>query len=96
MEQVSQKRRELEDLWSKRTTAAFIRYQEAKQAVRAACEIRADAPAPDSNCALQQALRAENAALDEYIRVLTIFTDLFVLGKIPDETGETSCDSESR
>jgi hypothetical protein len=41
-------------------------------------------PTDDGNFALRKALRAENFALAEYHRVLTIFTDLVLRGKIPD------------
>jgi hypothetical protein len=42
-------------------------------------------PSADGNFALSKALQAENAALLEYQRVLTIFTDLTVNGKLPPE-----------
>jgi hypothetical protein len=42
-------------------------------------------PHPDGSFSLRQARLRESAALREYVRVLKIFTDLLVSGKMPDE-----------
>lgn len=44
-----------------------------------------DVPSPDGQYAYQGALRAENAAFAEYSRVLRIFSDLVLHGKMPEE-----------
>ena len=78
-------RRVLEDLWKARTRIAYGRYKTAREAARAAEEFRIDTPDPDETFALHRARQAENAALDEYRRVLTILSDLVAYGKIPVE-----------
>ena len=78
-------RRALEDLWKARTRIAYGRFNAAREAARAAKEFRIDTPDPDGTFTLHRARQAENAALDEYRRVLTIFSDLVAYGKIPDE-----------
>jgi len=82
----------LEDRWRRQVQFAYSRYQTAKEAVNEAREIRADAPSPDGVFALSHALRIEAAALAEYKRVLQMFTDLLIDGKIPREerTGRSS------
>jgi len=40
-------------------------------------------PAPDGSGAVRKALIQESAARNEYIRVLRIFTDLTLYGKVP-------------
>jgi hypothetical protein len=40
---------------------------------------------PDGRLAIQQASRAESAAFREYQRVLSIFADLTIHGKMPPE-----------
>jgi len=63
-------RRVLEDLWKARTRIAYADTKPLD---------------PDGTFALHRARQAENAALDEYQRVLTIFSDLVTYGKIPVE-----------
>jgi hypothetical protein len=46
----------------------------------------ADSPSPDGGVAYRQAVRAEAAALAEYARILRLFADLVLAGKIPDES----------
>ena len=42
-------------------------------------------PDPDGAFALDQAFRRESEALEEYKRVLTIFSELILHGTVPDE-----------
>jgi hypothetical protein len=80
-------REELEDRWRKRVTDAKLRLDLARNYVKEVQRDlpRDDIPAPDGDYAYRKALHAENSALAEYKRVLRIFTDLTVNGKIPDE-----------
>lgn len=63
---------------------------------------RDDVRASDGDYAYRKALHSENSALAEYNRVLRIFADLNVNGKIPDEEdwlwrqGTGRADSASR
>ena len=77
----------VEALWRKRLNTAKLRLEFARNYV---AELQQELqtgslPSPDGSFAYQQALRAENNALAEFRRVLQIFTDLTVDGKIPDE-----------
>ena len=79
-------RQDLENLWRLRLNDAKIRLDFARTYVK---EVQADlqsgtVPEPDGSFGFQKALRAENFALADYGRVLGIFTDLVVRGKVPD------------
>jgi len=76
----------LVDLWRVQTQIAYDLYQLAKEAVHEADEERAAAPQP-GGFVLNRALRIERAALAEYKRVLRIFTDLLIDGKLRDHKG---------
>jgi len=81
-------RKLLEELWRDRLNEARLRVELARNFLR---EIQQDfkngtMPQPDGDFAFQRAGRAENSALAEYSRVLRVFHDLTVKGKIPDET----------
>lgn len=73
----------LEDLWRERAQIALERYRIAQAECKRAIAAITDAAPRDGSFAYRQALRAENFALAEYRRVLTIFTDLTVSGKMP-------------
>ena len=80
-------RKKLEELWRYRVQDARLRLEFAQHYLR---EVQRDfgaddIPAADGNFAYQKALRAENFALAAYSRVLRVFTDLVVGGKIPGE-----------
>jgi hypothetical protein len=75
----------LADRWRERVSVAFSQYKTAMKAARAAKDLISDAPAPDGLFAFRNATRAETAARNEYMRVLTIYTNLVIHGKIPDE-----------
>jgi hypothetical protein len=85
MENLFQKRQELHNLWAERTRIAFSRYERAKQTSYAAYHLCIDAPSADRNLALRRALGDENAARAEFTRTLTIFRELLLEGKVPDE-----------
>ncbi len=81
-------REELEDRWRKRVTDAKLRLDFARNYVKEVQRDlpRGDVPAPDGDYAYRKALHVENSALAEYKRVLRIFTDLMINGKIPGES----------
>jgi len=87
MENPVWKRQQLEDLWRERQQAALAQYRASQVTTRAAQAEHHTllTPAPDGTFAISQALKRENASLREYCRVLTIFTDLVVYGKMPPE-----------
>lgn len=78
---------QLEEVWRRRLGDAKLRLEFARDYVlELQKDLKADGiPAPDGNFAYQQALRSETNALAEFRRVLQIFRDLTMDGKIPDE-----------
>lgn len=62
------------------------RYEIAKLAAGNASveNLQCDIPKPDGQFAFRKALREETAALQEYRRVLQVFNDLVLNGKVPD------------
>ena len=79
-------RRALEDHWRDRLKDAKTRLEFARSYLR---EVQQDyqsgaLPSPDGSYAYQRAVRAEAAALAEYVRVLRIFSELAMDGKIPE------------
>ena len=79
-------RQQLEDLWCRRLGDSKLQLDFARNYL---AEVQRDFPpddtSPDGQYALQHALRAENLALAEYRRVLRIYTDLVMEGKLPEE-----------
>ena len=75
------------EVWLLRLRNAEQYYAYAREQLRKVLKSfpASEVPSPDRSGAYQQAQRAENLALDEYRRVLQIFTDLVVRGKIPEE-----------
>jgi hypothetical protein len=78
---------ELELAWGRRLKIAFDRrlqtlkqYEEAFQDYAANCD-----PSPEGLLSIQKAHCSESDATEEYLRVLTIFTDLVVRGIVPKE-----------
>ena len=65
---------------------AFLRLQLARNAGNEAQQVHesSDLPSADGSFAYRKALRAENHALTEYKRILAIYTDLVLHGKIPE------------
>ena len=78
---------QLERLWRQRMRDAQLRLDFARNYLK---EVQRDFPSGtlpqlDGAFAHQKALRAENAALAEYHRVLRVYTDLVLHGTIPAE-----------
>ncbi len=80
-----QNRQEVEDDWRKRLESARLRLACVRQHVKYIQRVVRDIPSPDGKLAYRQALQAENEALAEYRRILQVFTDLVVEGRMPDE-----------
>jgi hypothetical protein len=78
-------RRDLEDLWRNRLTVSMERYRIARVECKEAALAQSDIPSPDGSFAYGRALRAESAAVKEYMRVLRIFTDLTIHRIVPPE-----------
>jgi len=91
MEVALPSKRELEDVWRERLSEALRRYRIAKlEAGTALFQTRqGEMPPPDGNFAFRKALEAENRAFAEYKRLLFIFKDLVLGGKIPDPNALT-------
>jgi hypothetical protein len=87
MENLFHMRQTLADRWRERVNAALTQYHTAKEAARAAKDLVSEAPAPDGLFAFRKAVRVETAARKEYMRVLTIYSNLVIHGKVPDEPG---------
>jgi hypothetical protein len=85
---------EVEELWRGRLAEAKARYETAVERFRTTAEdFRThQTPTPDGGFGVHLAIAAESSARKEYMRVLRVFTDLLLNGKIPEETvpGETS------
>ena len=82
-------RQELEDRWREKVRLACLRYEEAAKAFRATWHEHLDErPMADPAFAIEQARKVESEALAEYVRVLKIFSDLLLRGKIPEEPPE--------
>ena len=73
----------LEDVWRERAQFALEGYLAARDECRSAIERQSDAAPPDGAPAYRQALRNESAALAEYRRMLRIFNELTIDGKMP-------------
>ncbi|HTX36831.1 MAG TPA: hypothetical protein VME43_17500 [Bryobacteraceae bacterium] len=77
---------ELEDAWREKLRLARERYEEAAKAFRASWEEHSEGrPTTDSTFAIQHARKLESHALAEYMRVLKIFADLLLHGRVPEE-----------
>jgi len=85
----SASRIEIEDRWRTRLAEAKRNHDQAVAHFRrAAEEYRVkEIPASDGSLGLHQAISGESRARREYIRVLRLFTDLVVHGKIPQDDG---------
>lgn len=75
--------RDYEEKWRQKVDSAARRYAEAKEAVFRSTETATALQAPHRYGEAQQAIAAELDALDEYTRVLSIFTRLVIDGKEP-------------
>jgi hypothetical protein len=86
-------RRRSEEIWRERLHQAEIRYHLTSSRTRQmqAEHSNGSMPSPDGDLALRKALRSENAARAEYMRVLRVFTQLILYGERPEEkTSETA------
>ena len=80
-----QSRAELQQVWRTRLTESRTSYDlSVAQCRKVLKEQKFGMPAPDGSFAVRQAHLQESAARNDYMRVLQIFTDLVVRGKIPD------------
>lgn len=75
------------ELWRGRLAAAKAGYETAVERFRTASEdFRSNhTPSPDGGFSVHLAIAAESSARKEYMRVLRLFTDLVLYGKIPEE-----------
>jgi hypothetical protein len=78
---------ELTDVWTARLHQSRAVYDSAVSRFR---EVLADQhkglmPAPDGSQAVRNARLQESAARNEHMRILRIFTELVVAGKIPED-----------
>ena len=83
MSVVLRSRQELEDIWRERLSEALRRYQVARLQTTTALVRSRDIPQPDGNFAFRKAQWVETMALAEYKRILGIFNDLVIDGKVP-------------
>ncbi len=90
-------RREMEDRWRARVEAARRNLDSAASVSRKvlAEQQKWPLPAPDGSRAVRNALREESAARQEYMRLLRVFTDFVVQGKVPEtSTLPPTCDQD--
>lgn len=91
MSEIPPSREALEQLWRNRLNDARLRLDFARTYLR---EVQrdfktGDIPSADGDFAYKKALRAENAALAEYHRILVILTELSVNGKLPTDADDS-------
>jgi hypothetical protein len=77
-------RQDLEDLWRLRLEETQVRYREATEQYRKVLQGQADGRALNPDAALALARHAKSQALADYMRVLRMFTELTVNGKMPE------------
>ena len=85
-------RQELEESWRLKLQEAQNRYQVATREYRNVLQEQPEWLTPSADGPVVQTRQAESQALAEYTRVLRVFTDLTVHGKMPDEQGATGSD----
>ena len=80
-------RQDVQELWRGRLADAKATYETAVSRFRTAAEdFRADqTPGSDGRVSVHLAISEESSARKEYMRVLRVFTDLLLNGKIPEE-----------
>lgn len=79
-------RHDLEEAWRRQSEMARERYEQASSRYRKLLEEKPEGLIPRQNDPLTLARHAESEALAEYARVLKLFTELTVHGRIPEET----------
>lgn len=85
MQAPSPERQRIEELWLERLRDAKLRVDFARNYAKEVHRDYPSLPATDGQYALQRALRAENIALQEYNRVLRIYTDLVKGIRVPSD-----------
>ena len=80
-------REELEDAWRLKLQQAYSRYSAATEACRKIHQEQMETRAADGSAPadLMRAQVAASQALADYVRILRVFTDLTVHGKLPVE-----------
>lgn len=80
-------RQQLENFWREKLQQSRTRFEAGKEHAKQAITERNEAltPSSDGAFAVSQSSQAESRALAEYRRVLLLFTDLVVHGKMPPE-----------
>jgi hypothetical protein len=79
-------KQELEDVWRERLREARLKYEEASGAFKATWGEHFESKlTADPTIGILQARNLESKALAEYMRVLEVFADLVVNGKLPPE-----------
>ncbi len=81
---MTDERSELCALWRARVQAAQEAYKSARNHQQALKDELPFLPVSDGGQALRNAVVAEMRALDEYAKVLRVFTDIAIRGKRPD------------
>lgn len=76
-------RAELEDAWRRRLDEALELYRAATARCEQLLAGQPDGRPPEPDSPLSNARRAQTEALQEYSRVLRIFSDLVIHGKFP-------------
>ena len=83
---MAQSKQDLENIWRERVRQARARYEEAHAGFRAVWDEHFhERMTADPSFAIEQAHKAETAALRDYMKVLKIFMDLVLHGKVPRE-----------
>jgi CheY-like chemotaxis protein len=85
-------RHELEETWRLRLEQCQQRYLTATTEYRRLLQEEPDGRPPSPDSALARARQAESETLKEYSRLLQIFTDLTLHGKLPDEAAAACSD----
>lgn len=81
-------RQEIEELWRRRLAEEKARYEVAVARFQTASEDFRNhhTTPPDGGFGVHLAITAESNARKEYMRVLRLYTDLLLYGKIPEDT----------
>jgi hypothetical protein len=84
-------RHELEDTWRARLDESRRQYQEATASYRGLLDEKSDGQPPGMDSPFAHAWQAESKALLEYCRILRLFKDLTVHGKLPEGSFDAEC-----
>lgn len=85
-----ERRRRLEEVWRHKLNEAEEAYGIALADIQKIQAEYKSLPTSDGNFALQQALKSQEMARDQYTRVLQTFTRLVLYGEQPKEVGEAT------